>query len=330
MRLTAPAFWYRQTIPPLSLRLLARVYGVLSARRARRLRSLARRLPVPVVMVGNVTVGGTGKTPCVAWLIEELRALGRRPGVLSRGYRGHGPFPHLVAAGDDPKQVGDEPLWLAQRCGVPVAVAPDRLAAAALLRRRHPQVDVLVCDDGLQHYRLARDLELCVIDGRLGFGNGFLLPAGPLREPRTRAATCALLLINGADPAPYGEHAVRFDLTVAIARRLCDGSERRLAEFAGGEVHALAGIGAPQRFFDALRGAGLALIEHPLPDHAGLDAATLAFGDRRPVLMTDKDAIKCRGLADPRLWAVPARVAASPQAASAVRQLLRTLPHPAG
>ncbi|HSW15575.1 MAG TPA: tetraacyldisaccharide 4'-kinase [Solimonas sp.] len=319
--------WYRTTPPPLVLRPLAMLYGLLSRRVSQQRRQQAQRLPVMVIVVGNVTIGGAGKTPCVLWLVEVLQSMGRRPGILSRGYGGRGPFPRLVRAGDSAEECGDEPVLLAQRGQVPLAVAPDRLAAGRLLLQSHPEVDVLVCDDGLQHYRLERDLELCVVDGRRGFGNGWLLPAGPLREPSSRAAETALLLVNGASPLESLPHAQRFDLQIGRAVNLLSGESRALREFLPGPVHAVAGIGNPERFFDGLAALALTLQKHAFADHHAYVPADLAFADAAPVLMTEKDAVKCRAFAQPQWWAVPADLHFPAGGEARLRRLLQERLH---
>ena len=296
--------WYRQVPPPWGLRPLARLYRHLAGRRSVLAIAAAERLPVPVIVVGNITVGGTGKTPCTLWLVDALQAMGRRPGILSRGYGGSGPFPRMVSAADDPAVCGDEPVLMAAR-GVPVAVAPDRVAAGRLLLQQHPGVDVLVCDDGLQHYRLARDLELCVIDGRRGFGNGFLLPAGPLREPVERIQGVDMVLVNGAVASAFAPHALRFDLVSDRAVNLRSGERRALTAFLGTAVNAVAGLGHPQRYFEFLREQGLEVFGKAFPDHHRYVPADLDFGSERPLLMTEKDAVKCRAFAQDHWWMVP-------------------------
>ena len=241
----------------------------------------------PVVVIGNLTVGGSGKTPLTAWLATALAARGLRVGIASRGYGGRARAPVEVTADSDPAEVGDEPVLLARRSGARVVVARDRLAAA---RKLAPAVDLILADDGLQHYRLQRDLEILVVDGERRYGNGRLLPAGPLREPLARAAEVDLVIVNGATAAP-GELAMQIEPGAVVA--LATGRRTSLADFRGLRVHALAGIGNPARFYATLRAAGLLPIEHPLPDHAALTPADVAFGDALPVLMTEKDAVKC-------------------------------------
>jgi tetraacyldisaccharide 4'-kinase len=300
---TLEARWYGNRRPLWWSWPLAWLYGALMRLRARlyRMRWLrSERLPVPVVVVGNLTVGGTGKTPLTIALAEALRARGWRPGVVSRGYGGRQQAPLLLGAHPDPADVGDEPC-LIRASGTPVAVGRDRPAAAALLVASG--CDLLIADDGLQHYRLQRDVEICVIDGVRRFGNGRLLPAGPLREPLARLDRVDFRVCNGN--APAGEYAMSLRGDVAVA---LDTDERKpLRDFGGQTVHAVAAIGHPARFFASLRAQGLTPIEHPFPDHHVFVPAELDFADGRPVLMTDKDAVKCRAFAKAGWWTVPVR-----------------------
>jgi tetraacyldisaccharide 4'-kinase len=257
---------------------------------------------VPVIVVGNISVGGTGKTPFIIWLADQLRRRRLRVGILARGYRGSAQtWPQLVQGGSDARIVGDEPVLLARRTGCPVVAGPDRVAAAQHLLK-HAQVDVLLSDDGLQHYRLARRLEVAVVDGTRGMGNGLCLPAGPLREPVTRVNEVDAIVVNGGD---WG-HAGVFKGTprVSEVRQLAGGALRTLDSFKGKPVHAVAGIGNPQRFFDLLEDAGLEVIPHPLPDHADVDAENLRFTEPGSVLVTEKDAVKCEGVAHADVWCV--------------------------
>lgn len=267
----------------------------------------SRRLPVPTVVVGNLTVGGTGKTPLTIWLSQRLRREGLVPGIVSRGYRGtSSEWPQPVTLNSDPALVGDEALVLARRSGCKVAVGPDRHAAAQLLIREG--VSIVVCDDGLQHLKLQRDFEILVIDGELGFGNGRCLPSGPLREPAGRAARVDFVVQNGGEKQinVRGE-APRLGMRLRqlVAVPVAGGANRRLAEFVGTPVHALAGIGNPERFFRQLESLGLEVIRHPLPDHAVLTMDDVLFTDHYPVLMTEKDAVKCSEFADQRHYFVP-------------------------
>lgn len=299
--------WYGGGQPPVALRVLAGLYAaVVRARRALYAAGLLprTRLPVPVIVVGNISVGGTGKTPLTIALVDALRARGFRPGVISRGHGGSARGPLVVGQRADPRVVGDEACLIGRATGSPVAVGRDRVAVArALLKAARP--NVLIADDGLQHYKLCRDVEICVIDGERRFGNGRLLPAGPLREPRSRADAFAFRVCNGGAAQP-GEIAMVLRGDVAVS--LIDASRQcRLPDWAGRRAHAVAGIGNPARFFARLRAAGIDVIEHPFADHFAYAPADLDFGDDLPVLMTDKDAVKCVAFADARCWSVPVR-----------------------
>ncbi len=258
---------------------------------------------IPVIVVGNITVGGSGKTPLAIWIAEFLKGKGWSPAIISRGYGASAPTrtPRAATVASDAAEVGDEPVVLARRSGCPVWIGPDRIAVAAALRAAHPEVNVLVLDDGLQHYRLRRDLEIAVADAR-GLGNGFLLPAGPLREPRYRLRTVDAVIAHGASPVK--------DFSMSLAgeevHRMTDARERRsLKAFAGQRVHAAAGIGDPNRFFLHLGAAGVKVIPHPFPDHHRFSARDLEFGDGLPVILTEKDAVKLRSAARPDWWVLP-------------------------
>lgn len=301
---TLESAWYGDARPPWWTWPLAALYGALVRLRGWLyrigvLRSV--RLPVPVIVVGNISVGGTGKTPLTIALAGALRARGYRPGVVSRGHGGRQREPLLLDDRPAPAEVGDEPC-LIRASGVPVAIGRARPAAARLLL--DAGCDVLIADDGLQHYALARDVEICVIDGTRRFGNGHLLPVGPLREPRSRLARVDFRVCNGGSPAD-GEFPMQLLGDEAVA--LQDGERRPLGQFAGQRVHAVAAIGNPSRFFASLRVAGIEPIEHAFVDHHAFVAADLDFGNRLPVLMTDKDAVKCRHFARPDWWRVPVR-----------------------
>ncbi len=305
------AMWYERSALSLLLLPLSLVYWLVSGLRRWAFRfGLLRSFPlgVPVIVVGNLSVGGTGKTPVTIWLVNALKARGFRPGVVSRGYRGNvGSAPLPVLPHSDPATVGDEPVLIAERCDCPVAVHPDRVAAGRLLLEQG--VDVIVADDGLQHYRLQRDAELCVIDGQRVFGNGFLLPAGPLREPASRLRQVDVLLVNdhGDQPAalPDAGSAVRFRLVPGALQRIDGGAVLPLADLDGTRVHAVAAIGNPDRFFATLRHAGMEVIEHPRADHAALHSGDLEFDDDLPVVITEKDAVKCRQFGVEGVWVLP-------------------------
>jgi len=302
--------WQRRGVWAWALAPIALLFGAITA--ARRL-AFARgwrrveRLPVPVVIVGNVTVGGTGKTPTVIALVEALRQAGYTPGVISRGYGVQFEGVRAVTGAASAQQVGDEPLLIARRASVPLWIGRDRPAAARALLAAHPDVDVIVSDDGLQHYRLGRDVELVVFDQRLG-GNGFLLPAGPLREPLSRRRDATLINDPNAATrhAPYpwpDTYALRV-LPSAAWQLDQPALKRELITFAGRRVLAAAGIGAPERFFATLRAAGLAIETLALPDHYDYSIDPFATSTAEVILITEKDAVKY-GRADPRIWVVP-------------------------
>jgi tetraacyldisaccharide 4'-kinase len=299
--------WYERAAPPWWLVPMSLVYGAVSGTRrylyAKRLRG-ATRISRPVVIVGNLTVGGTGKTPLVCWLVTQLAERGFKPGVVTRGYGGSSGSVRLIEASDDPRRVGDEPVLLAQRTGAPVAVGRDRPGAAQLLVGAG--CDVIVSDDGLQHYALARDCEVVVIDGDRRFGNGWLLPAGPLRETRSRLSVANAVVVNGGRALLEGAISMRLEAKTAVA--LSSGRTLPLDDFAGTQVHAIAGIGNPERFFNMLRAHGIGVLGHPFADHARLSSRDIRFEDEKPVLMTEKDAVKCRVTADARHWYVPVSV----------------------
>jgi tetraacyldisaccharide 4'-kinase len=309
--------WSQRGLAACMLLPVAALFGGLSAvRRAAYSAGLAKseRLPVPVVVVGNIFVGGTGKTPLTIWLVQALRQAGYTPGVISRGYGVHNEVPQEVTAQSLAQEVGDEPLLIAYRAECPVMVGRNRVAVATALLAAHPEVDVLVSDDGLQHYRMQRDIEIVLFDGR-GAGNGWLLPAGPLREPTARRRDFTVL--NGADHAPgLPPDVIRMQLLGNTAEKLNDRSQiSLLSSFAATDgkhapvILAAAGIGNPGRFFSLLRSAGLQFEEMALPDH--YDFADNPFVHVRAdvILITEKDAVKCRqneGLRnDTRLWVVP-------------------------
>jgi tetraacyldisaccharide 4'-kinase len=294
--------WYERAAPPWWLLPLSLIYGaVVGSRRHFYAMRKPTRVSLPVVVVGNLSVGGTGKTPLVCWLVARLADLGFKPGVVTRGYGGSSGSIRLAAPSDAPGVVGDESVLLARRSGVPVAIGRDRPAASQLLV--NAGCDVIVSDDGLQHYALARDCEIVVIDGDRLFGNGWLLPAGPLRENRSRLAAADAVVVNGGRALLGGALSMRLEAKRALS--LIGGAVKRLDEFAGHSVHAVAGIGNPQRFFNMLRARGIEVTGHPLPDHARLQASDISFADGRPVLMTEKDAVKCELIAGPQHWYVP-------------------------
>ena len=324
--------WYRESAGPSPLQPLSWLYGVITGiRRHAYTRGVLQSLRAakPVIVVGNLTVGGTGKTPLVAWLASQLSLSGLKVGIVSRGYGRSTRQPAVVHAESDWREVGDEPFLLRQLTGCDTVVSLDRVAGARKLVDLG--ADVIIADDGLQHLRLARDCEIVVVDGTRGFGNGRLLPAGPLREPVSRLRDADIVVINGVSehpsllPEPVG--ALRMSLFGAEAHSV-DGlaGPLLLEHLRGKRAHAIAGIGNPRRFFRDLRAHGIEVVEHPFPDHHPFVAADLTFADDLPVLMTQKDAVKCRSLAHSRLWYVPvtARFDDS-QARELLRRVIQTL-----
>jgi tetraacyldisaccharide 4'-kinase len=296
--------WYHRAAPPWWLLPLSLTYGaVAGSRRYLYAKHWCRsvRISSPVIVVGNLSVGGTGKTPLVCWLVSRLADMGFRPGVVTRGYGGSSTTVRLIGPTEDPDTAGDEPILLARRTGAPVAIGRDRPAASQLLV--NAGCDVVVSDDGLQHYALARDCEIVVIDGDRRFGNGWLLPAGPLREAPDRLTSADAVVVNGGRAMLDGALSMRLEAKSAVG--LAGGAIKGLDEFAGQSVHAVAGIGNPERFFNMLRSHGIQVIGHALPDHARIQVGDISFDDQRPVFMTEKDAVKCMALAGPRHWYVP-------------------------
>ncbi|HZM37109.1 MAG TPA: tetraacyldisaccharide 4'-kinase [Burkholderiales bacterium] len=255
---------------------------------------------VPVIVVGNLVAGGSGKTPLVLWIAEFLRANGWSPAIVSRGYGARIGAPRAATIASEASEVGDEPILLARRSGCPVWVGPDRVRTIAALREQHPKVDIVILDDGLQHYRLRRDLEIAVVDWR-GFGNGLLLPAGPLREPVSRLRAVDAVVSHGAPVKGFP-----MQLAGETLHCMTDARERRsVKDFTGQKVHAVAGIGHPNRFFLHLARLGVNPIPHPFPDHYPFRARELEFGDALPVMLTEKDAVKLRHAARPNWWVLP-------------------------
>jgi len=297
--------WYRLTPLHLLLYPLSLIFRLIAALR----RALFRlglfasvKLPVPVIVVGNITVGGTGKTPLTLWLVQQLITAGWHPAIISRGYRSEGDTAaREVSLEDDANAVGDEPLLMARRALCPVWIGRDRPAVAHALLQAHPECDVIISDDGLQHYRLQRDIEIAVVDGARRFGNGLLLPAGPLREPVSRLREVDAVVVNGGpaddrDGIPMSLHGISF-------RNLLDPSQMRsAADFSGMKVHAIAGIGHPERFFRHLQQLGLQPSTQAFPDHHSYTAAELDLQDADAILMTEKDAVKCAAFATGRHW----------------------------
>ena len=279
----------------------------------------SHRLAKPVVVVGNITVGGTGKTPVVIYLAKQLQALGYKPGIILRGYQGQALiWPQRVTATSDPLLVGDEAVLHARHNPIPIVAGPSRVDDAKMILQQG-ECDLILCDDGLQHYALQRDIEIGVVDGKRRFGNGFTLPAGPLREPKSRLLAVDFVVLNGADQAG----AFRFDLAVSSVVSIDGKTERSIASFKHQKVHAVAGIGNPERFFQSLREQEIEIIPHAFPDHHQFCEADVVFADQLPVLMTEKDAVKCRNFQRQELWYVGVEARFNTDLAAAVAGKLK-------
>ena len=299
-------YWYR--LSPLHLLLfpISLIFRALAALRRFGYRSgilASVKLPVPVIIVGNISVGGTGKTPLTLWLAQQLIDEGWHPGIVSRGYRKakndlH--TPHQVNVDDTPDEVGDEPLLMAQRKLCPVWIGRNRPAAVLALLQVHPECDIILSDDGLQHYRLQRDVEIVVVDGARRFGNSMLLPAGPLREQVSRLNTVDAIVVNGGE-VQGDEFAMKLEGT-RFYNLLNPEIILSANDFAGQCLHAIAGIGHPQRFFQHLQRLGLDCSNHAFPDHHRYSSTDLAFDEADAILMTEKDAVKCAAYATERHW----------------------------
>ena len=319
-----------QSVTPVSALLypVSLLYGAVAAFRRATAVPLQRR--APVIVIGNVTVGGTGKTPLTLWLERTLRDRGFTPGIACSGYGGSNRSARPVSPGSDPAEFGDEAVLLANRAGCEVWAGADRVAAADGLLMR-AECDVLLCDDGLQHHALPRDIEICVVDGARGIGNGWLLPAGPLREPASKLASVDALVINGSGH-PSLEHlpgnTARFSMTLEGRefRNLLNPGQVAGAEiFRGKRIHAVAGIGNPDRFFRQLQGMGLNFTAHPFPDHHPFTAPDLDCAGAEAILMTEKDAVKCRRFATELHWELPVDAAPGPGLADLVISKLGAL-----
>ena len=324
--------WYGGSPPSKWLLPLSGLYGAVVALQRYMFRQGWRsrhRLPVPVVVVGNITVGGTGKTPLTLALVQALQARGWRPGIISRGYGALSGAVHPVAVDEDPARVGDEPALMAGRSGVPVWVGRDRCTAGRSLLQAHPDVDVLVSDDGLQHWALKPDVEIVVVDGERLFGNGALLPAGPLREPKKRLESVDAVVFNGPQP-DWALRPRQFAMTLHPVHWVHVNDATRtlpLAHFRGQTGHAVAGIGHPERFFRLLQSLGIAVIPHAFPDHHRYGAGDFELDSPSLVLMTEKDAIKCRNLLLPQGWALRVEASCDPGLAVWLDQVLQGRKH---
>ena len=316
------ARWYGARKPGFVLRALAALYGaVVRLRRAAYRRGWLRvqRVGVPVIVVGNITVGGSGKTPLVIALVEHLCMRGWSPGVVSRGYGRRSRNQVVVDVHTDARDGGDEPVLIARRTGVPVVVDADRVAAAKRIVALG--CDIVVADDGLQHERLRRDVEIEVVDETRRYGNGRLLPAGPLREFGRPGID--LYVFHRTHHAEAERASLGFVLK-GDALHSGDGRIEALASWRGRRVHAVAGIGHPQRFFDGLRDNGLDVVEHAFPDHHAYAEKDLYFAERLPIVMTEKDWVKCERLAPATAWYLPVRADGSPGIMDEIDRMLAT------
>jgi len=315
--------WYGGAPVTLLLHALSVCYVALMRLRRRLYQAGLKRvddLPVPVLVIGNITVGGTGKTPLTAWIATELTRRGWRPGIVSRGYGGSERDTVQLPLDADPEQYGDEPVWLMRASHCPVAIGRRRGDAARLLLAR-AACDVILCDDGLQHWSLARDLEILVVDGERRFGNGLLVPAGPLREPVERASRVDFVVVNGNVQEPD-----ELSMIVAPAKLVAINDlthARPLDVFAGQEVHAVAGIGNPERFFRMLEGLGWIVHRHAFPDHHHFRKTDFDFDQALPIVMTEKDAVKCARLGLPDAYMVPIEVTLPESFADQLHKRLR-------
>ncbi len=321
--------WERVTPVSALLYPVSLLYGAVAA--SRRAAITPVRLRAPVIVIGNVTVGGTGKTPLALWLERTLRDRGWTPGIACSGYGGSNPGPQPVTRDSDPAACGDEAVLLARRSGCEVWAGADRVATAGALLTSRAECDVILCDDGLQHHALARDVEICVIDGERGLGNGWLLPAGPLREPAATLASVDALVINGGGHSSL-EHlpgnAARFTMALEgreFSNLLNPGQVTGAESFHGKRVHAIAGIGNPQRFFRHLQEMGLDFTAHAFPDHHPFTASDLEYPGAEAILMTEKDAVKCRRFATELHWELPVDAAPGPGLGELVLRRLENL-----
>jgi tetraacyldisaccharide 4'-kinase len=306
------AFWFYPLL--LVLWPLSCLFQWIARWRRVRLEHRQIALPVPVVVVGNISVGGTGKTPLLCSIAAQLAQRGMRVGIITRGYGGsYDGQPRRVQSGDDPAVVGDEPLLLTRLTGCPVVIARDRFRAACCLAEQE-NIDVILSDDGLQHYALPRTVEVVVLDGQRGLGNGFCLPAGPLREPPSRLQEVDFVVVNGVTSHLYRDDQWQTKLVPQCWVSVVDGDVFPLENLSRGTtVHAVAGIGNPARFFATLSDMGIDIIEHAFPDHHNFVPEDLHFSDAIPVVMTEKDAVKCSAFAKKNMYALRVQMALSEQ-----------------
>lgn len=310
MRQAVLNFWYRQSVVAYLLAPLSWLFHLACRLRYFFFRyfKVPQHFEVPIIIVGNLTVGGTGKTPLVLWIVNMLKEQGYTPGIVMRGYGSslkNDAF-EMVAMHSQASDVGDEPLLLRQNTDCPLVIGKNRPNAVSALLKAFPKVNVVVSDDGLQHYALARDVEIAVIDGQRRLGNGFCLPVGPLRESKQRLKSVDFIVANGN--AMPGEWVMGTQLS-SLAHRVNQRTPSKPIEaWEGKTVHAVAGIGNPERFFAALRSKGINVIPHAFPDHYAFQKEDITFHDGLPVVMTEKDAVKCRHFAADQVFYVPLEV----------------------
>ena len=321
--------WQRITPVSAALYVPSLLYrAIVAARRGAYSAALLKteRLPVPVVIVGNITVGGTGKTPLVLWLVMLLTQHGMRPAIVSRGYASDLASPRPVSGTSDPAHFGDEPVLLAQRSGCPVWVGVDRVATGRALLAAHSDCNVIVADDGLQHYRLARDVELAVVDGARGLGNGLMLPAGPLREPAARLREVDAVVVNGTTrEVPEARVVMAMQLEGRTFHNVLNPQYVVGPDyFQRQRVHAVAGIGHPPRFFAHLHQLGIEFEARAFPDHHAYTANDLAYAGADAVVMTEKDAVKCAAFARETHWALRVDAVPDPELGELVLRKLET------
>ena len=281
------------------------------------------KFSVPVIIVGNITVGGTGKTPMVTALVKELQQLGYQPGVASRGYGGQFTQATLVKQSHSAEEVGDEPLLIFHHTQASVMVGQNRVNNIEALINTH-HCDVIVCDDGLQDYRFTHDVEIIMVDGDRAFGNHKLLPAGPLREPISRLQQADFVIATSKVVPAVSSDCMKLQLSDCV-QLTNPANIRALNDFQGQSVHAIAGIGHPARFFNHLKSLGLNVTEHPYPDHARYNESDFSFSDQNPILMTEKDAVKCKQLSLENAWYVPVQALLPDNFMTRVNQLLRKI-----
>jgi tetraacyldisaccharide 4'-kinase len=321
LRRFVEARWYSDAGPFPPFLPLAWIYGcIVRLRRFLFERGFFSRpvLYAPVIVVGNINVGGTGKTPVVSWLAEKLLSEGYRPGIVSRGYGGREHKLPIIVKSEDPALYGDEPVLLARQTGCPVCVCADR--PRAVQRLAEEGVNVIISDDGLQHYRMRRVMEIIVADGERAFGNGHLLPAGPLREPTSRMLDADAIVVNGPVDRVAG---FQFELQQQELAAVSSGVRCPINRFSGQRVWAVAGIGNPKRFYRELRAAGIYVDEVDVPDHGRADIAALRLLRAQPILMTEKDAIKYQNQDCADAWYLPVRAVFGPEAESSIMSLVK-------